>query len=755
RRRRRPSGNVLVHSLLGIDAAPSLYWTVAFLTTFIALLPATVAMGGTLAAAENWYRHLTEKPDQIGLVYLINTIGAAGGTMLVPFILMPRFGFSFSMMILLLLNLMVAACAFVAIFRAPKLSAAVPNGHKQTYVRKKSLWFRLFGAGFLGIGFEVLGVRVMAQIFEGTIYSFSATLCIFLLGSAIGGLIYHLTRGRWRVGQRQSYLVLGLSFSVLGGIAVLSHAQPMYRAVRKFLGNDPLDVLGAELLLALPIYGVACTLMGALFCHFTAQAKTERGGVGWALSANTLGGMIAPAVIALLAIPALGIKWTGVCLAFGYLALLPRPLPVPRWVPLLPLAAAGLLPAIIQVVTLRPGERIIAYNDGSVASVAVTERRSERNLRVDNRFQMGGTGRTALRVQRVQAHLPLLLHDSPQRVLMLGVATGITSGAALQHPGVSIDGVELTPGVLDVLPSFKYFNRDLKESDRVQLYNADARRFVRMSNDSYDVIIGDLFQPARDGAGFLYTIEHFNAVRERLSQQGLFCQWLPLYQMDEQLVRIIVKTFTESFPHTEAWLGSFGLKYPVLALIGSESFRQLNIENLLERITVPTIRGDLSLAAIRKPVQLLGHYLADDQALREFSVGAPMNTDDFPRVLFEAPSFTFLRGQPGYLTLAALTKAFASAGLSLPTQSDELTHQVQKYMLARQDYLSGQMSLSEERQEESIEHLFSALDKSADFTLAYAQLVNVARQVEKNDSKKAESILSRLAKSYPHLRQAR
>lgn len=744
-----------VHAILGIDAPRALYWAVAFFVTFFALLPATFAMGGTLSAAENWFRQSSGHNDQIGLVYLVNTIGAAAGAMLVPFLLMPSVGFSGALKILLVLNFAVVCFAIFASRTKPGAASKENESSIRTTERDMGLAIRLFIAGFLGIGFEVLGVRVMSQIFEGTIYSFSATLCVFLVGSAFGGLIYHTLKDLWSPQRRQAYCAIGLSLSVLLGLGVLSSAQGMYRAARGFFGNEPIGVLMAELCLALPIYGLACVFMGALFCHLAAQARTHKGGIGWALSANTLGGMISPAVIALIIIPALGIKWAGIVIAFAYLAILPRPSPLPRWVPILPLVAALLLPNEIQVVTLRAGERVLAYNDGSVASVAITERRSERNLRVDNRFQMGGTGATALRVQKMEAHLPLLLHNEPRSALFLGVATGITSGAALQHPNVSIEAVELTPGVIEVLNFFKYYNQDLARSERARLYNADARRFVRMSDNKFDVIVGDLFQPARDGAGFLYTLEHFLAIRSRLAENGIFCQWLPIYQMDEKVVRVVVRTFTESFPHAEAWLGSFGVKYPVIALVGSESSRNLDLEVLEQRMGNQGVRKDLARSAIRHPVQFLGHHLADDKRLRDFVRGAVVNTDDFPLVLFEAPRFTFQRGQPGHVTLQALIETFRPTEGMFNAHSGTLASRAKDFVEARQDYLHAEIAFSTGNRDNGIELLFNALNKSGEFTLAYAQLINVSRQLGKTDSKRAEEILARLKRDYPEAKRRR
>lgn len=63
---------------------------------------------------------------------------------------------------------------------------------------------------------------------------------------------------------------------------------------------------------------------------------------------------------------------------------------------------------------------------------------------------------------------------------------------------------------------------------RLHVKTADAIRFVRATDTRYDLIVSDNFHPARSGSGAFYTVEHFEAVRERLAPGGLFCpalQW--------------------------------------------------------------------------------------------------------------------------------------------------------------------------------------------------------------------------------------
>ncbi|MDZ7582437.1 MAG: hypothetical protein U5R30_18095 [Deltaproteobacteria bacterium] len=83
--------------------------------------------------------------------------------------------------------------------------------------------------------------------------------------------------------------------------------------------------------------------------------------------------------------------------------------------------------------------------------------------------------------------------------------------------------------------------------------------------------VGDwrFLPPARDGAGSLYTVEHFRAVRGVLEENGLFCQWLPLYQLDLETFKVIARTFLEVFPEGQAFLAHYSIDQPIIGLIGA------------------------------------------------------------------------------------------------------------------------------------------------------------------------------------------
>jgi len=139
---------------------------------------------------------------------------------------------------------------------------------------------------------------------------------------------------------------------------------------------------------------------------------------------------------------------------------------------------------------------------------------------------------------------------------------------------------------------------------------ADARRYVAADTGRYDVVIADLFHPALDGSGALYTIEHFAAVRKRLAPGGIFCQWLPLYQLDLPSLRAIIRGFLEIYPGGSAWLNHYSVRTPMLALIGAPDGGYVDPGALAARLGNPAVGGRWQRrSGSRQPIDLLGQYL--------------------------------------------------------------------------------------------------------------------------------------------------
>jgi spermidine synthase len=612
--------------------------------------------------------------------------------------------------------------------------------------------------GLLGLGYEVLGVRVLSQFLENTVYTFVAVLTVYLIGTSAGAGVFQ----RFFRSHSSRYLLTTLlcllSSACLLGVITLPLAGRLYSWSRAAWGDSRVAVALAEMLAASMIFFLPTLLMGATFSHLVQSAKRPEGGIGRAVAFNTLGGALAPLVFGVILLPLGGAKWSLITTAVGYLALIPE---LPRrhtWLLLTP--AALLLGAItVDLRGLQLPERvsIVAYEEGAFASVSVVEDDAGyRTLRVNNRFQMGGTA--TISAERRQAQIPLLLHSAPRSALFLGVGTGITFGAAVTHAGLEADGVELLPEVIEMMKHFSPENANPLHHPRLRMFAADARRFVRATDSTYDVIVADLFHPAMDGAGALYTREHFQAIRQRLATNGLFCQWLPLYQMDGSMLRVIVRTFLDVFPEAQAWLLRFNIDTPVIGLVGFVNRPASPSETAQRWLNQGELALQLRQLVLTDAVQLFGCLLADAGTLASYAADAPLNTDDQPRVIFEAPHASYRRdSQPGE-QLLVLLKAWRPdlhsvfvAGAS----AEQIVQRVQNFIIARDLYLRGLLAEGEQQLPEALDFYLAGSRASADFTWGYARCLTIAKLFARSDPERARVLLERLIEAQPAQAAAR
>ena len=771
-----PSLNALALALTGVQASPFRQGLVCFALPFLALLPATAAIGATLPAMERWLASATDNPRCVARVYAVNTTGAVAGTLSAAFVLMPALGFRASALIFAALNLLCAATVGRGVLTAPP-SVQRNDGGLRTVgptlaseVGTPRLLLTALVTGLLGIGFEIVGVRLLSQALEGTLYTFAAVLAVYLLGTASGAALYQrFAQGRPFRSTLNS-LLIALATVCLGETWLLSQALNLYDASRSTLGDSLAGVILAEILVALAIFLLPTLLTGATYSHLVQAARRAEGGVGRASALNTLGGALAGIVFGIALLPPFGAKWTLVLLALSYLVL------IPQWTKLtslgiaLPVVLVFLLPGELRLTRLPPGATVREFREGVMASVAVLETPDgHRSLRVNNRFQMGSTA--AALAQRRQAHIPLLLHPAPRRALFLGPGTGITLGAAREHPGLAATGVELIPEVVELIRHFEPENkgpfqravpseiRDPKFEIAQGLFTpaptilvADARRFVRASGERYHVIVADLFHPAQDGAGFLYTREHFEAVRQRLAPGGLFCQWLPLHQLDAATLQIIFRTFLGTFRESHAFLLHFNVDIPVLGLVGSAQPLRVTPDTVERRLIDPAFRHAMKSAGLDRTINLLGCVVAGPESLASFAGNGVLNTDDHPMVSFAAPRFSVRRNVPPHETLVKFlqrTRVDPATLLSPDAESAGLAARLTDFIGARDVYLRGLITEANGELSTAVDAYLEASKRSLYFTPAYARLVNIIQVMATTDRAAARELFNRLEVAQP------
>jgi len=744
--------------LTGAQPAPLWQGAVAFIGCFLLLLPATLAMGATLPAMARVLAGMAERGTSLAALYAGNTLGAMVGVLATAFWLIPAVGLARTAAVCALLNLL---CAGVVL-------ALVPAGRSPPRVDARTaspyrhlLW--LAATGWLGIGYEVLVVRVLSQVTENTVYTFAILLAIYLLGTALGAAAY----ARWAPGAARAdrmagntshdpvrdRLLAGAAWACLAGVGSLFFAEITHdwpAAMPAAADSTSLGwALAGEALPALLAFALPTLAMGALFSHMATRARAAGVGFATALGANTLGAAAAPLLFGWWLVPALGAKAALLLLPAAYLLLVS---PRGWWRPAVLVALAGTVAVAwwappLAFITVPEGGKVLSYQEGTRAAVSVVEdAEGVARLRINNRQQEGSSA-TVFADAR-QALLPLLLHPAPQRVLFLGLGTGVTASAAAADKSLQVDAAELLP---EVIAASALFRRD-GATAQATLLVADARRFIKAAGRGYDLIVSDNFHPARSGSGTLYTVEHFAAVRARLQPGGVFCQWLPLHQIDLATLRSVVQSFMAVYPDGAAVLATNSLQTPVLGLLARPDAPRFGLQAVRQRLSNSSLPQRLADYGLADEFAVLGSFVAGPQALKQFAGDAPLNTDDRPIVAYRAPRITYVPDSLPADRLQALLR-------ELHTQPAELVDagadahglpRLAAYWAARESYIAAGRQVrpgGDVRQmlAQVQAPLLAVLRISPDFRPALEPLQRMAAQLAASDPAAARALMQALA----------
>ena len=100
----------------------------------------------------------------------------------------------------------------------------------------------------------------------------------------------------------------------------------------------------------------------------------------------------------------------------------------------------------------------------------------------------------------------------------------------------------------------------------------DARNFMNVTRKQYDVIISEPSNPWIAGVASLFTSEFYDRAVQVLKPDGVFAQWVQLYELDPEDLRMILHEFQAKFPEVSAWNSGGDL-----ILIGTRQPQRLNM----------------------------------------------------------------------------------------------------------------------------------------------------------------------------------
>jgi spermidine synthase len=688
------SGVQMVHSAI----FPSIYESSFLLNlcriglSFGLLLIPTLLMGATLPLLGEV---ITFSPKSVGrdvgVLYAVNTFGAATGCFFSAFVLIPALGLQLTILVGAVVNIIIGLVVWylpnrISIIDQERKKKKSPSGQAKdssphwiiTPKQYRMVFFAFMVSGFLALVYEVAWTKALILVFGTSIYAFATILTIYLLGIAFGSLLL----GRWMDRIKHPILWFAL-FQAVIGISVLITTPVIGKLPDIFLTSFSHTDIPWEIIL-LKEFGICFLIIflptfasGASFPLVTRIFTRYREfNVGDSLADvyafNTIGCILGSLATGFIFISVFGAEKTlllggginlllsasliivasdirkKVKLVWGIgpvLAAIAGIVLLPSWDPKVMSSGVYMYAKnVVKIVntadigSLMSSYKLLFYKEGPSATVAVFERENIRFLRVNGKTDGGNSGDNY--TQSLLGLLPVMYSKNPENALVIGLGTGITLGSVLDYPVKREDCIEISPEVVEASHYFDKDNGFVLNSPRTRLHVLDGRTWLMAMPETYDIITSEPSHPWQTGNANLFTVDFFNLAIKRLKKGGVFCQWLPIYQMETEHFRLLVNSFRTVFPHVNIWvINSDAL------LIGSlDDLSTIDYAEFQRRLAMPAIKQRLAKVEINSADDLLSFFYLDDRGVEQFIAGVQgVNSDNYPALEFSAPKYLFAK----------------------------------------------------------------------------------------------------------------
>ncbi len=662
-----------------------------FVISFLIMSGPAVLMGGTLPVISKYIiRHPSYSGRNLSRLYFINALGAVIGCILAGFYLIRLFGLQPSLYAAAAINILIGLVVYALKDRIKDDSVAKPTvvdtetpGRRFFSIDETRCLMRVaFLSGLAAMLYEIAWIRILSNVLGSSTYSFSLMLAVFILGIAVGSLIvsYFIDRVK-DITFSVIILEILLIVTIIATLPIYNRLPYIFHILSNSLTHSsqtyPVFFLLQAALCAVVMFpaslfsGMILPMLGA-----GVMSKLDCVGekIGTLFAFNTFGTILAALSTGLFLIPAIGTlntifiglginaviilllfaiwdarRATKYGLAGGLLILfIITFVRVPDFNPYVFLSSEfrhrnqQTYDSFTDYVEHFSSEyKILFYNEGVTSTIAVTEEDSgNRALFINGKADASTSIHGDLITQTLLGLIPNLVAPGGKRTLVIGMGTGTTAHVSSLPDSVqSVDVVEISEDVITALPYFSEVNHDLASNPKIAIHVEDAKTFLNLADDKYDVIISEPSNPWIAGIGNLFSVEYYQQVVESLNDDGTFTQWLQTYETSDSIVLSVLYSLRKVFPDLDIWYS--GQKDLIITCYKSE--RQIDLAE--GRRVFDQLKIAIANSRIQNFEEVLLRHMADTDVVDQMlQTRAPVeNSDEAPFIEYEAPIHLFYR----------------------------------------------------------------------------------------------------------------
>jgi predicted membrane-bound spermidine synthase len=569
--------------------------TLKWLAASLLITPQSILLGMTfpLMSAGIIRRFPGTPGGSIAMLYFTNSLGAAIGVLVSGFWLIDAVGLPGTIISAGLINIVLAGTVW-ALVRLDPQAETTPIRAEETGDGTSALTRLFVVAAFItgaaSFIYEVGWIRMLSFVLSSTTHSFELMLSAFITGLAFGGLWI-----RKRIDKIASPVrFAGFVQLIMGVLAILT--IPIYIESFDWMASlmqsvEKTDSGYAKFSLASHAIALAIMLPTTFMAGMTLPLFTyvllKRGGgeasIGRIYAANTVGAIAGVLFAVHVGFPRLGLKnliVLGAMLDVGLgLVLLSRmsgdrrrSLQYGVAVAVVALALAfgvtNLDPRLLASGVYRLGDvhilsntEVLYYEDGKTASIALikftdgtvsvyTNGKSDAAIQTEH----GKPYKADQTTMTLTGALGLAYKPDATKVAVIGMGSGLTTHTLLSKSDVDVvDTIEIEPAIVEASEGFGELVQRAYEDPRSNIIIEDAKTFFSLHNSVYDVIVAEPSNPWVSGVASLFSTEFYHTVGNYLEDDGVFVQWIQLYEFSDELAVSILKALSANFSDYEIY----------------------------------------------------------------------------------------------------------------------------------------------------------------------------------------------------------
>lgn len=683
--------NILFNQLAPNTDSGFIFNLIKWLLGILLILPQSILLGSTFPLISSGLLKLSQIGfgKKISLLYFSNSFGAAIGALVSGFILIKTFGLPGTMVTAGLINIGIGFITLL-IIKNVSIKTQPQQTISQILIRNKFYYLMLCTAFFTGVAsffYEIAWIRMLTLVLGATTHAFELMISAFILGLALGSLwikrrIDKLTSPVMVLGYIQLLMATFALLTLTFYDSLFDIMEYIFKVINRTEESYGIYIFTNHIL-ALIIMLPATFFAGMtlpLVTHILFDKHRNEKVIGQVYAINTAGAIIGVVIAMNFLLPLTGTKGLvslgglidltiGLTL-LGYLYYKNDTRKIKLQLILSCLFSLALFQTIYFSSSFDPLKtasgvfrtgkakfddktKILFHKDGKLSTVDIIETTDgqviiSNNGKPDAGVRLYGSVGGIDEVTMILAGiLPMTINPEIKNVANIGMGSGQTAQALLTNKNIiQVDTLEIEQGVIEALPFFSVHSQLPRFDNRSNITIEDAKTFFSSSMNKYDLIVSEPPNLWVSGVSSLFTTEFYSHIKKKLTHDGLFTQWIHLYEIDIKSISSIFNALSNNFNNYVL----FNTDERNILIVASDNLNLNNLNNsvlsgnktqkLLRRIKISSIDS------------IQARYIGNKHLLDPLfkSIETRIASDFYPTLPYDAAKSFFLKDSSVSLT---------------------------------------------------------------------------------------------------------